>query len=336
MKRTFVTTLLAVMVFLAIPGTAALAIDLPDNMQIISAKVYHSLVETDDMLVVFHAKVNYDSANGTYPTVPASSSILMRFVSDNGTILASSTPYVYSPFDTNGYGDLVSSFYLGADDAPAWEGEHVLNITGLPIYYSPLPTPVNYTLQISDYDDSEDQDTNQSDLYIEVLRLTDVFKIIYPDVALKSITDVGTVLSAYGEAYFKSAIPGLLDLCPALFYVQVYTPEVIEVEPYDTSLGDTLAERMGGTDIQRGMDRLGDIVGVGGSFIAGIVTFIGTMALCIFSMRRGWGIEPGIALSTLAVTLMAVLFGDFLFNLLMILALIAAIGIMYIVALRRA
>ena len=333
MIKKLVSIALLSILWFAVPGNAALAVDLPDNMSVITARAYKDLAVTGDMAVVFHAKINYDSDNGTYPDVPASQSIMFNFVAANGTRLASSSPYVFSPFETNGYGNLVSGFYFSADDAPEWEGSHKIEIIGLPAYFSPVPNPVYKELIAQEYEQSSD---NEVALALEILRLCDVFKVIYPDIALKSTTGTGTVLSAYGEAYFKSAIPGLENLCPSIFNVQIYTPDLIEVTAYDTSLADTMAGHTEGSDLQRGMARIGEKFGVAGAFVWGFVTFIVAIVLCVITYRKGWGIEPGVGVSIAVVILVAVLIGDFMFNLTMIISLVAAIGIMYMLLLRRA
>lgn len=333
MFKKLISIALLSILWLALPGNPALAIDLPDNMSILTAKAYQDLAETSDLFVVFHAKINYDSDNGTYPDVPASSSIVFNFISENGTRLASSSPYIFSPFETNGYGNLVSGFYFTADEAPDWEGSHQIEIIGLPVYYSPVPTPFYKQLVTQDYEQSSEQGAA---LAIEILRLCDVFKVIYPDITLKSTTGTGTVLSPYGEAYFKSALPGLENICPSIFNVQIYTPEQIEVTPYDTSLSETMAGHTEGSDLQRGMSRIGEKIGVAGAFVWGILTFTGAIILCIVTYRKGWGIEPGAGVSIALVILVAVLIGDFMFNLMMIVSLIAAVGIMYVILLRRA
>jgi hypothetical protein len=315
-------------------STTAYAIDLPDALEIKSAAAFRDLIETGDTFIVFHGKVNYDSDNGTYPTTPASLSIMLRFYADNGTQLASAAPYVYSPFENAGYGDFVSGFYLTANESPTWGAGNYINIAGKPAYFTPVPAPVDYTLISSDYSTVTGSEDNQLALYIYIMGLADAFNSIYTEIPMKSITDIGTVLSAYGEAYFKSALPGLEDLCPDLFYIQVYTPEVIAVVPYDKTLADT--SRIEGSDLERGMNRLGVHIGVSGVFMWGIVVFVGTVALCIFSEKRGWGLEPGMALSTLLVILVAVLVGDTWMSLMMIVSLISAIGIMWILFLRRA
>jgi hypothetical protein len=317
-------------------STTAYAIDLPDSLEIKSTAAFHDLIETGDTFIVFHGKVNYDSDNGTYPTTPASLSIMLRFYADNGTQLASAAPYVYSPFENAGYGDFVSGFYLTANESPTWGAGNYINIVGKagPEFYSPVPTPSNYTLISSDYTTVTGSEDNQLALYIYIMGLADAFNSIYTDVPMKSVTDIGTVLSAYGEAYFKSALPGLEDLCPDLFYIQVYTPEVIAVVPYDKTLADT--SRIEGSDLERGMNRLGVHIGVSGVFMWGIVVFVGTIALCIFSEKRGWGIEAGMAVSSLLVILIAMLVGDTWMSLMMIVSLIAALAIMWILFLRRA
>jgi len=327
---------IAVGVLLA-TSTTAYAIDLPDSINLIDARAFQNLNETGDMLVVYHGKVNYDSYNGTYPAVPASSSIMLRFYADNGTLMASAAPYVYYPFDNNGYGDFVSAFYFDAASAPVWEGAHSINIQGVPSYYTPAEAVSLYKpLASSDYEDSADTAVNQENLYIYILSLCDQFKSIYTDVSLKSTTDVGTVLSAYGEAYFKSAIPGLSTLCPDLFYVQVYIPEVMPVTAYDESLADTMATHTDGGDIERGMTRLGTVIGVGASFMWGLLTFVGSLVICIYCQKKGWGVELGMTISSLLVILIAVLVGDAIFSLMMIVGLLATIGIMWVMFLRRA
>jgi hypothetical protein len=315
-------------------STTAYAIDLPDSLEIKSAAAFRDLIETGDTFIVFHGKANYDSYNGTYPTTPASLSILLRFYADNGTQLASAAPYVYSPFENAGYGDFVSGFYLTANESPTWGAGHYINIAGKPAYFTPVPTPTNYTLISSDYTTVTGSEDNQLALYIYIMGLADAFNSIYTDVPMKSVTDIGTVLSAYGEAYFKSALPGLEDLCPDLFYIQVYTPEVMAVTPYDKTLAAT--SRITGSDLERGMNRLGVHIGVTGIFMWGIVVFVGTIALCIFTEKKNWGIEAGMAAATLLVILIAMLVGDTWMSLMMIVSLIAALAIMWILFLRRA
>ena len=330
--------ILAVTMLLLIltPAPTVKAVELPDALQIIDAAVFQNVSQTGDFAVIFHGKINYDSDNGTYPETPASKTIMIRMYSDNGTLIASTQPYVYSLFQTNGYGDFISGFYFSAADAPTWGEDHRLNITGSPAYYSPIPTPINYTLQPSDYFDSSGQEENREGVYLYIIQLCDEFQAIYPDVNLKSTTDVGTVLSAYGEAYLKSAIPGLENICPQLFYVQVYTPDTIDVVPYNLDLADEMATHTEGGELQRGMNRVGEFFDVSGEFVWGVLVFIGSIIAMIFTSRKGWTIWPGMAVSFLLVILIAVLIGDFMFNLMMIIALLGAIGIVWILQLRRA
>jgi len=320
--------------FLA-PAAPVMAIDIPDSVTINTIHVYNSVIETGDSVFVFHGKTNYDSDNGTYPDVPASSTMIFRFVADNGTVMSSTVPYVYSPFETNGYGNFVSSFYFDADSAPTWGAAHKIEIIGLATHFTPVQE-YNKTVQLSDYATSNSTTINRELMAIDILNLCDKFQIFYPDVSLKSITDVGTVLSIYGEAYFKSVIPGLLNMCPQLFAVQVTIPEVMPVTAYDMSLGDTYSARMVGSDLIRGATRLGAFIGVNAYFVWGLVMLGACIALMIFTTKRNWGIEPGIGLSLLLVIGMSIIFGNWIFALTMIISLIAIIALMYIWLLRKA
>jgi len=326
MKKIFAIIILSVMVFITLPSGIAMAYEnAPDSVSLESVKWFKN--EAGDMIGIFH----YNIAYGTYPSTQASKTFEFRLYS-GGSLVAASHPYVYAPFETNGYSHGVSSFYFDSDDEdiPTWGTATQLRIYGLPAYFEdPSLFVVNYSMTSGDYSSDDMADG----IFDEIMDICEEFELIYPDVTL---TEGGLILSEYGDTYFRNAIPGLQNLCPELFLIQAYTPEVMEVQKYDMSVGDTAAEIIVGSDLERGAERLGEPFGVSGTFVWGVVYF----ALCIFffvwTAKRGWGTEIALLLCFISGLGFALIIGDLMFTLVMIGGLVAAMGIMYVLAYKRA
>lgn len=333
-KRLFTVVggILAIGLLLASPVLAYL--DPPTSATSIqSVVVARNLVDEGDVGVFFHFRVPYD----TYPTdASATDSIVFRlYDTDEVTLLATNVPYVFASFETNGYGDGMSMFYFTDNSSITWDDSYRINIVGLPLYFDPSLTSL-YTLTSADFVDAVTQADNRAELFTYIIGICNTFKTIYPEVVLKSSTDSGTVLSEYGESYFRSAVLGIQSMCPQLFFAQTYIPEVMAVVPYDMSLPETYAIRLVGTDIYRGADRLGDEIGVTAHFVFAIITFAGAIGICIFTMKRGWGLEPGMVAAFCIGLIAALLVGDVLFGIIMIVSLLAGIGIMFVFFQKRA
>ena len=284
------------------------------------------------MLIAFNW--NWDFSDN-YSSTPASASIMYRLYDTDGTtLLATGTPYVFSPIDTNGYGNNIGAFYFSAADNLTWGAAYKLNIQGVPAFFSGDST-FTYTLTSSDYSLETTQEDNRNELYAYVMLLCDRFDSLY-DIELKSSSDSGVVLSSYGELLFRGAIDGLQALCPQLFFIQVYIPELMPVTDYDMSLQTTYTDRLVGTDIENGFERLGSFMGgMSGSLAAGLLFFGGIMALCIFTAKKGWPVELGIGASIIIGIFAAILVGDVMFTILMIGSLVAGLGIFYLLTFKR-
>jgi len=290
------------------------------------------------MLIIFHVNIPY----GSYPSVPASNTIIFRMY-DGSNLIAVARPYVYANFENNGYGDIISGFYFSADDAPTWGEDFTLNILGVPAYYTANVTK-SFAMSSSDYSSAVDTEDSRADLYNSVITLCDTFASIYPDVALKTTVGDSVTLTSYGESYFRGAIPGLQTMCRQLFYVMTYVPAEIDIgESYNMSLQTQYTARLdavtdtGTSDIKRGAARLGTVFsGVGGSFILGIFIYIACMVLCIYTAKKQHGLEAGLFISILVMTGGAMLIGSMVFTLTMIVGIVAAIGIFYTQVMKRA
>lgn len=314
-----------------IPTTNVLAAPAEDaEISIQSIHAFRNVAEDGDMLVVFHWRWASDNLSD----IPASSAVSIS-LSYNGTRLAGTTPYVYLLFDNNGYGDGMSSFYLSANSSPIWQGDYGIQIAGLPAYFSPPPI-FTYDMLLADFVDADTQEENQDELKTYILNECDIFKTIYPDVSLKSTSDVGVVLSSYGEAYFTSVIQNLIWLCPGIFFAQVHVPETMPVQDYDMSLQTTLTGQIAGTDLERGSNRIGDYIGVTGSVIWGILTVILCLYIAVKCFKKGWGLEIALFIDGVVVTGMALVIGDLIFTIVMIGSLLAVMGISWVLFGKRA
>jgi hypothetical protein len=306
--------------------------DTPSDAELTMVDVqgYRNLADSGDMLILGHLR--WTSENTT--DAPASSAVTIRLVSANGTLLAATTPYVFTLFEDNGWGEIVYSFYLSENTT--WGGASEIQVAGLPAYFEDPPT-LDYTLGAADYTAATSQEDNRAEMATYILNQCDALRVIYPDVDLKSNTGSGTVLSSYGEAYYTSVIDNLQTLCPELFFVQTYIPEEIELQDYDMSTADTYKERLAGTDMMISADLIGSYIGVTGRVIIGILTFIGCVYVIYYCVqKRDWALEAALGIDVLILTGVAVLIGDFVFTLVMIIGLVGIAAISFVILGKRA
>ena len=125
-------------------------------------------------------------------------------------------------------------------------------------------------------------------------------------------------------------------MVPDLFFIQTLIPEIMPVDDYDMSLGDTYADRLVGDDLGEGFTGIGELIGLTGSVVAAFITFIITIALSVWTARKGWGAEIGLMGGGLVMICMALLVGDIVFGFMMILSLVAGIGVVWLTLLKKA
>lgn len=298
-------------------------------------KVFRNLAVDGDRLYVFHYKITF--TDDLYPDETAPETISFRLYDAAGTLKATFKPYVYPYFNTNGYGDGIGAVYFESSaDAPEWGTAAELNIDGWPAYYTGL-TAFTYTLLPEDYIDSTTQEDNQDQLKELIFLWCDRLDAIYSDtgVVLKSASDIGNVLSTYGESYFSGVIEGLQAMCPEIFFMQVYVPERMDVS-YNMTMGDTFGGRLSDTsEWKRGLEHIGESIGVSTYVVITFLFAIISIAACVFAIKKGWGIEPGAGISALICIAGAILFGNVLLAILMIVSLVAVIAIVWLLLLRR-
>jgi hypothetical protein len=331
MKRLVISATLALLAVLLIAVPVYAALVNPTSMSVVSVSAFRNLAEPGDVAIVFHADIEY-SGNLTYPTTPASSTMLFRLYGADGTTLLSTvTPTNYSLFETYGYGDSISCFYFPASENLTWGSAFKINLYGLPAYFSGL-SPVTINMASSDWNsENTSQENQRTAFYDYIVELGGTLSTIYPDVPLLVTTDGNVALSVYGESYLASAITGIYSLCPQLFFSQVYVPTVMTTQNYTMLMGTTYESRLEGTDIMRGMNRIGAYLGgVSGYFIFAFFTLGLAIFAVIFCIRKEWGFESGAVVAAGIILCSAILSGNILYTLVMVGSLIAIIALSWV------
>ena len=331
MKRIWVAISLA-LVAIMLTSTVALAfLTSPTSISIVSTKAFRNLAETGDMLVTVHYKVEYTS----YPTTPASNTIILRLYGIDGTtILSQAQPYNFSSFATYGYGDGIASFYFDAATAPAWGIGYFINLLETPAYFSPANS-VTYEMTAGDFSTATTQTDAQYDLYNTIMAYCVTFHTIYATVPLQADTGSTQVLSVYGEPYFRAVIPGLQTLSPQCFYAQVLLPSAM-AESYSMNATMTTST-LAGSDMERGAQRIGvSLGGLSANAIFGAIFFILCVVICVVCYRHNWGVEPALLVCALLLIGAGSIVKDFFFTLTMILGFAGGMAISYILLFRRA
>jgi len=327
--------LVALFLLVLMPVNKALADTTSDphaHISIVSSAGFRSLAEDGDMTLIVHWQWS-----GNVSATPASTAVTVS-MSYNGTTLAQTTPYVFSLFENNGYGDGVSSFYFSANSSPVYQGDYTIRIAGNPSVfagYNPFPL-FDYLIPVASYETGTTQAANRLAAKTYILNECDSLETVYPDVALKSTSDIGNVLTEYGETYWTSVIPNLQSLVPAIFFVQTAIPETIAVQAYDSSLQATYTAQIVGTDLKRGADRIGAKFGVTGYFVWGLIIFGLCLFIIIKTSQKGWALEPAIFVCICVMTAAALAFGSLFFTLVMVISLLAIIGISWVLFGKRA
>ena len=333
MKRVILVLFLVAMMALVTPFAVGATLANPDSISVESAMAFTDLAEAGDMTVIFHYDISY---NGTYPTTSAADTIDCVLY-DGASGLELSHPYKYFIFDNNGYGDGVGAFYFDAASAPVWGGAYTITIHPSETYFTGA-FDADYVLQSSEYTTAEGQASNRAAFHQYIIDIVDSLESTY-GVSLKLSNDgLGTeIFNQLGVSYFSGAIPGVQILCPDLFAVQITVPTALPTTTANMTMRDQYTQRLQDTDVMRGFNRLGDLMGgMPGTFMAALLSFVLSVVICVVTFRMGWGLEPGMIFGGIVLLLGALLVGDVIFTLTMIGGLVAGIALIWIMVGKRA
>lgn len=268
-KLLFFVPIVILAVLFTSPGTIALADQAdPDSTPTVEIDFYRNLLETGDMLCVIYANIPYAST----PDDPVDDAFIWRLIDTDGTTeLGQDVGY---PYVDSGYGYNVYSMYFSAADNLTWEAAYTVRLSGNPVVFDDPPV-YNFPVDSSDYSSITEQYLVQTELSIRIIAIANSLDIEWGLGASYSLlyeSEVGTVLSIYGEAFFRNAIYGLQALCPMIFRFAVGDTEVTD-RTYTEEYATNLSSQYAGTWVATAQ--------AGGAALAGTSYDWMTIMLCI-------------------------------------------------------
>lgn len=320
-KRIVAPLILAlIMLSVAIPVYAA------DYQKILSAGVYRNLLEADDMLVVFHYDLHYD----TVPATPVNKYFHFQLLDAAGVnVLATATPYIYY---NNGYDEGSGCFYFAAADAPGWGDPYIIRIKGNPEYHvAPIPA-ATHTLTDADYCAFVTREEIRGALGEYILGVAHSLQADWV-VEMTINSDLGEILTSPAASYFQGTIEGIQYMSPQIFAVQESAPIIPTPLHPGTAQADAYASRFAGTFI--GDFMASGLFGIPGNVVTGLgIAFLGLGAF-VLSARMFQTTIPGMVAAYVLV-LMGFTMGFMNAAIFGICTLLAAIYAGYIVFFRHA
>jgi len=223
----------------------------PDAAPVIeSFNVYRNLIETGDMLMLIYTNIAYT----VQPDTPVTATFIWRLYDMDGVTLLGTGQS--NNYNQDGYGYNVYSFYFSAAEFTAlgmvWGSTYPVRLSGNPAVF--LTPPVyNYVLAVTDYSSETVQANVQADLAARILviskELNNRWGLVAPGGGLLSESEIGTILSIFGESFWRGAVNGIQSMAPAAFSVII---RVIDVAARDwtSNYTDNLTNQWAGTWIE--------------------------------------------------------------------------------------
>jgi hypothetical protein len=223
-------------------------VTLPDTV------VYNSLISENDTLFV----VPYSIVYGTTPSLSIDKTFIFSLIdpTTNAT-LGSTTAY---PYYNYGYGQGLVSLYFASNNI-TWGSTYNFQVAENPSSFT-TPQNFNFVIGTSSYSPYTSNHTaNQALLQTKVTTIAQQLTIAW-GMGATPLTEPGgsgTILSSYGEAYFRNAIYGLQNMCPSLFLLQ-QTNLDYTLRSWDYSFATLLSNTFAGSYI--GTHLVGGFAGI--------------------------------------------------------------------------
>ena len=245
-----------------------------DDFTIIAATAYSGAIEDNDLLLLIHYDINYDSC---CPTETASQAYLGSYfdVSTSNPV-RSAAPYL---FVNSGYGQGVISVYFDSGDVSALgiscEDADLARISGNPAVF-PGPQVLDKSVTCRATSDPADEIETDIDAIANLLDQ----ETEWAGVTLIS----GGFLTTNGENYFENAITNLRTMAPGVFQGTFETPDFIEDEP-GTAYRDSLKNFFVGTRFENSFDTFADWSHLGLTMAKFVLWMILTFAVMGWVMK---------------------------------------------------
>lgn len=260
------------------------AINLPTSTPTVEKiNIYRNLLESGDWLVLIYFNIPYT----TNPTEPISQTFMWRlFATDNVTEVGTELPY---SFNDNGYGYNLASMYFSKVEVTAanitWGSTLPLRLSGNPTTFT-SPPQYNFNLNPGDYSNLTITADVQTELSLRILAIAsslDTRWTLGSTYSLLNETETGTVLSIYGEAFFRGVIYGLQSLCPQVFAYVVSDMNLTQ-RTWTTTYIETLKNQWSGTWIDTAKNALNALFGTSYSLSWLLISLIAALVVLILDV----------------------------------------------------
>ena len=291
-----ITIALLAIVGLILP---VLAMAEPDSVSLDDIEIFQNLIVTGDFLAVVPYSIPFTAP---LPDNDISKTFFFRLLSpdgltENGTALA-------TVYHDKGYGSGIVSFYFPS--GMVWNSAYIFRVQQNPTYY-PLAKYWDFTIGASTYSTDTDQ---AAALKAKILDTATLLTTEFGVVLTARSESGSNVLSSYGELYYLAAIPGLQQMSPDLFSVELTSPEYTK-RTWSTSFADNLKTKYYGTFIWDFMTGSGELFATGTSATMTVLSIFMCVALIILSV---WKFKASMLAATtdgFALLLLLMLMGFF-------------------------
>ncbi len=279
---------------------AAFAIDPPDNTPtIINKWVWRHVLETDDMLIIIYENTPYDTA----PEDISYSEAFVWQLQDYfffGMDRYEHGEAVGYNYNDNGYGYNVIDFYFPASDDMNWNEIYYIKLTGTP-YAFDEPPEYAFQLTSADYSLLTEPDEIEKDIESKILWLANELDNkwgLTADYSLLEQSELGTILSIYGESFFRGALYGLQAYAPDIFRLVIgnIDSSMLTDRTWTDAYSENLTTQYPGSNIDTGMQAGNDFLDVDYNLFGMLLT-LGLIALiavaCLMIGGDWWGSIAG-------------------------------------------
>jgi hypothetical protein len=283
MKILWMAALLAIALTVLYPVGAAAAYPTANQTSINETYCWRNVLETGDMLILSRYAVTYNNMT-PMNTTDISETYLFRLMDTTNTHeLGAVEAY---PFIDRGFGVGAVSWYFSNATAPAWGGQYWIRIEGkVPMFTS--PTTYSTEIAAASYSTLTDENEVAEDLASTVLSMADDLGLTWiPNILMTLSVETGTILSTYGETYFRSVIPGLQGMAPSIFEIGFEDPDY-DAAGFNTTAATTNQDRLKPTGLGTAIQGFSDLFDWTFSITAAIPIIIVCIALIIIGAVQG-------------------------------------------------
>lgn len=298
MKKKVLSVIVLVIVMFSITVNPVMAIDEPDSVALSDIVVFEDLLATDDFL----AFVPYNITFGTQPDENIDETFIFRMLSvDNATEIGVT---LAKPAYNGGYGPGVVSFYISTNIT--WGAAYIFRVQQNPAHY---PAALYWDFAIGEANYSVDSDQAAA-LKVKVIDSATFLQTSFGVDLLAKSESGSTVLSGQGELYYLDAIPGLQNMNPLLFSVQLENPDYTK-RTWSVTFADALKTKYAGTFIEDFMTGFAGIFSLETSPAMNFLCVILYVLLIGFSVWKFKATMISASLDGFALLLLLMLMGFF-------------------------